>query len=352
MKNHLQEIVLNRPNYLNNKVLIVDGYIGGGKGLLSAITAALPQVEMWIHRGNIEQLCAINHLNKIDLSASEVLLKSWFDEYFYNLSLTREINIKPSDMSSILRDARPFRYLSRLFKPCGLEAYKRIKNEKMILNLMTHSNTAYSEPIFNALGSRLVYVRLVRSPMSKYMIDHMARWSKRWGDDPDGMIMHSLKSNPKIRFPFYILGREDEFIKANFIEKAILLIDEWQNSGDEFIDKMTSTSEATIIEIPFEKFVFEPLPYINKIAKALNTVPDKVTIKMMKKQNVPRKHPTSAPKNKIYAKLGWELDETHNNIFDEFSATREIYKQKISKKYLEMLDKNLSNYIDRYLSDV
>ena len=122
--------------------------------------------------------------------------------------------------------------------------------------------------------------------------------------------------------------------------------------GDEFIDKMTSTSEATIIEIPFEKFVFEPLPYINKIAKALNTVPDKVTIKEMKKQNVPRKHLTSAPKTKTYIRQGWELDEKYNNIFDEFSATREIYKQKISKKYLEMLDKNLSNYIDRYLSDV
>jgi len=179
----------------------------------------------------------------------------------------------------------------------------------------------------------------------------MARWSQRWGEDPDGMIMHSLKSNPKDRLPFYMLGRESEFIKANFIEKAILLIDEWQHSGDEFIDNITSTSEATIIEIPFEKFVFEPLPYINKIAKALNTVPDKVTIKTMKKQNVPRKHLTSAPKSKTYLKQGWELDEKHNNIFDEFSATREIYKPEISSNFLKMLDQNTNDYIERYLSE-
>jgi hypothetical protein len=351
MQKGRQDVKLERPDYLDNKVLIVDGLIGGGKGLMSAIAGSLPRVEMWIHKGNIEQLCAIQHLGEITSSGSETLLKSWFDEYFYNLSISRDINFRMSDMSSILKDARPLRYLARLFKSCGPDTYERVKSEEMVLNIMTHANTAYSEPIFNALGPRLVYVRLVRSPMTKYMINHMARWSKRWGEDPDGLIMHSLKSSPKDRVPFYMLGRESEFIKANFIEKAILLIDEWQHSGDEFIDNITSTSEATIIEIPFEKFVFEPLPYINKIAKALNTVPDKVTIKAMKKQNVPRKHLTSAPKTKTYIEQGWELDEKYNNIFDEFSATREIYKPEISSDFLEMLDQNTNDYNERYLSE-
>ena len=351
MQKGRQDVKLERPDYLDNKVLIVDGLIGGGKGLMSAIAGSLPRVEMWIHKGNIEQLCAIQHLGEITSSGSETLLKSWFDEYFYNLSISRDINFRMSDMSSILKDARPLRYLARLFKSCGPDTYQRVKSEEMVLNIMTHANTAYSEPIFNALGPRLVYVRLVRSPMTKYMINHMARWSKRWGEDPDGMIMHSLKSNPKDRVPFYMLGRESEFLKANSIEKAILLLDEWQHSGDEFIDNIAIKSEATIIEIPFEKFVFEPQPYINKIAKALNTIPDKVTIKEMKKQKVPRQYLTAAPQNPNYERLGWKLNDKHNNIFDEFFATREIFKEKISSDILEMLDRNTNDYNERNLSE-
>ena len=69
----------------------------------------------------------------------------------------------------------------------------------------------------------------------------------------------------------------------------------------------------------------------------------------MKKQNTPREFLIYAPKNNQCIRLGWELGKSNNGIFDEFYATRKIYKQKVSKKYIDMMDKNLSNYIDRYL---
>ena len=350
MKKNRQDVTLERPDYLDNKVLIVDGLIGGGKGLMSAITGSLPRVEMWIHKANIEQLCAIQHMGEITSSGAETLLKSWFDEYFYNLSITRNLNIRLSDMSSISKDSRPLRYLARLFKSDGPDAYERVKSEKMVLNIMTHSNTAYSEPIFNSLGDRLVYVRLVRSPMTEYLINHVARWSKRWGADPDGMIMHSVKEYPNTPFPFHMLSRESEFVNANFFEKSILLIDEWQRSGNEFIDKMKDSAKAVIIEIPFERFVFEPDQYVNKIARALNTNIDKITRREMKKQKVPRKHLTSAPKNDVYERLGWKPNKNYSNIMDEFADTREVFKQKISSDFLEMLDQNTNDYNERYLS--
>lgn len=351
MEKNNQNVKLVRTDFLENKILVVDGLIGGGKGLMSAIAASIPGVEMWMHKGSIEQLCAIHYLREISSSGAETLLKSWFDEYFYNLSTSRDLNFRFSDNSSLFKDARPLRYLARIFKSSGAEAYERIRSEKMVLNIMSHANTAYSEPIFNSLGNRLVYVRLVRSPMTEYLINHLARWSKRWGDDPDGMIMHSLKSKPNDQVPFYMLGRESEFIKANFIEKAILLMDEWQHSGDKFIDKIEKKTQARIIEIPFERFVFEPLPYITRIAQALNSNPDKVTFKEMKKQKVPRKHLTAAPINSTYKEFGWKLNDKYDNIYDEFSFTREIYKSQISKDFLEILDQNLSAYIQKYLSN-
>jgi len=343
-----ENVVLERPNYLENQVLVVDGLIGGGKGLLSAITGALPRVEMWIHRGNIEQVCAIHQMGEISQQGVDVLLKSWFDEYFYNLSITREVNFKPSDMSCIFRDARPLRYLARLFKPCGADAYQRIKSEDMILNVMTHSNTAYSKPIFSALNNRLVYVRLVRSPMTEYMINHLARWSKRWGNDQDGMIMYSVKDKENISVPYYMRGREDAYMQANSYEKAVLLFDEWQSSGDKIIDEMKKTSEATIIEIPYEKFVFDPHYYMNQIASALGTKVDKVTEKIMRKQKVPRASLTDAPSNKSYLKLGWSPPKEHLPILAEFEKTRELYSNKISVTYKKLLDDITDYYINRH----
>jgi hypothetical protein len=343
-----QEISFNRPNYLDNKIIIVDGLIGGGKGLLSAVIGSLPRVEMWIHRGNIEQICAMNHLSAISSDGVEVLLKSWFDEYFYNLSLSREVNIKPSDMSSLLRDARPLRYLKRLFHPAGVKAFQRIKDDKMILNVMTHSNTAYSEPIFKALGERLVYIRLVRSPMTKYMINHLARWSERWGNDQDGIILYSIKSEDNSVLPCYTLGREDQYIKANHFERTILLLDEWQNNGNKIINKMKKISSATIIEIPFEKFVFEPNHYVNQISKILETEADKVTKRMMKKQRVPRLSLTDAPKNKVYESIGWIAPKEHISVLEEFEATRKVFKNKISAEYMRLLDNLTKEYISRY----
>ena len=46
----LNSPTLNRPTNLTNKVIIVDGMIGGGKELVSSIISSLPKVEMWMHK--------------------------------------------------------------------------------------------------------------------------------------------------------------------------------------------------------------------------------------------------------------------------------------------------------------
>ena len=49
----------------------------------------------------------------------------WIDEEAYNLSMARDINCRPGDMSSIFKDARPFRYIKRLFMKGGADAIQR-----------------------------------------------------------------------------------------------------------------------------------------------------------------------------------------------------------------------------------
>jgi len=41
-----QSVYPSRPAFLNNKIVVVDGLAGGGKGLISTVVGALPRVEM------------------------------------------------------------------------------------------------------------------------------------------------------------------------------------------------------------------------------------------------------------------------------------------------------------------
>ncbi len=339
----------NRESYIHNKVLFVDGLVGGGKGLISAIVGSLPRVEMWVSRSKIEQICGMHHLDHISMEGTVALLRSWIDKEFYNISIVRETNFRPKDMSSIFKDARPWRYFSRLFKNDGEEAIKRIRNEGMIINVMTHANTGYAEPIFNALGDRLVYVRIVRSPMTEYIHRLLVRWAQRWGDDFDGMILHySSNSTPNNNVPFFMLGKEAEYLESSCMDRAILMLEAWQEYGDEVIDKLKESSKAKIIEIPFEKFVRDPDPYVKEIADALDTNIDWITKRMLKKQGVPRVSTSDAPVNKAYIKLGWSAPTKHSTIFQDFEASREEAKKTASLQAMNILDNISDKYIKRY----
>ena len=137
-----------RPQFIDNKVIVSDGLIGGGKGLISQILSALPNVEMWIHNPQIEQICGLHHIKHISMDGAVAILRSMFDEEANNLSISRNVNFRFKDMSSIFRYTHKLEYLNRLFESEESKAMKKFVEKGRILNFMTHSNTAYSLPLF------------------------------------------------------------------------------------------------------------------------------------------------------------------------------------------------------------
>ena len=138
----------------------------------------------------------------------------------------------------------------------GADAIRRVIDDELIVNIMTHSNTEFALPLFHALEDRLVYVRLTRCPMNEYMLNHLERWSKRWGSDVrTGMLLHKNNANEhNSETPFFMFNHEEEYLQSTSLEKAVLMLKQWQRMGDSMVDKLKNTSRAKIIEIPFEKF--------------------------------------------------------------------------------------------------
>ena len=340
-----------RPGFMTNKVLVVDGLVGGGKALISQILAALPQVEMWIHREELEQICAMHSLGHISTDGAVTLIRSWIDSDACNVSMLRNVNCRPADQSSILRYPRRWSYLRRFFQEGQATSLERFIKNSRILNFMTHANTAYSSSIFQALNDRLVYVRMARCPMTEYMVTHIARWTKRWGTDVrSGTLLHKCDATnePNNSLPFAVAGHEQEYLDSSPLERAVLLLSIWQTKGDQVLDAHKRNYPSTVIEIPYEHFVFRPRPYIDRIASALEVTVDRTTRREMRAQGVPRRSLTDAPPTKSYIRMGWKPPAAHLTVEEELSSTSALLKTRLPRQAFLRLSELCNAYLQRH----
>ena len=109
-------------------------------------------------------------------------------------------------------------------------------------------------------------------------------------------------------------------------------------------------SEMSMLTIPFEKFVFDPFPYMSKIVKALGTRKVWRTHKVMKEQNVPRKKMADAPALPIYKRCGW-MPPSSPSEQEELNVRRGFVAENGSPEALAVMDRLSEEYVANYLSD-
>ena len=345
-----------RDKWLAQKIIIVDGLIGGGKGMLSPIISTLPGVEMWLHRPQWEIICQLNFISSITDEAAKFFLGFSSDYDVYNQLIGRELNVRPFDINGIFNSKKTIGYSRRLLrKEVSDEVVRDIYESKPVLNYMTHANTACSRPLFEVFGERLIYIRLTRSPSNDYMLRHLMRWTSKWeSSDVRAGMVNFKTSGVAENVPYIMAGKEEAYINGSRIDKAILLLKEWQEVGDDLIDSMRENSKSRIFEIPFEKFVLDPFNYMSDIAGSVGTIVNSRTKKMMRKQNIPRDNVTDAPHNEIYEKAGWvKKPQQNNSIRAEIEDGRNFaLDQGASKVTLQMLDDIQQQYEERFFSEM
>jgi len=142
-----QDIEALRKPYLVEKVVIVDGQPGCGKTMLSPIIAALDRTELLNYAYEIEYICALYYLKRIAPDAAETMIKMLTDLKLYNVMMSRDVNMRPKDLSSIFYDSNPWRYLKRLFEEGDRAVPKKIKDE-------THPESRQSFTYFHSFVSK------------------------------------------------------------------------------------------------------------------------------------------------------------------------------------------------------
>lgn len=312
-----------------NKILIVDGIIGGGKSLLSPLLSSLPKVDPWQMNYWFDQTASLFNLNLINLKTAEHLIKTNHNVIFYDNSILRNMNFRKSDNSSIFKHPRIKNIKKRMNENDHI-VFK--KNEKKIINhYCTHMISNYSEPFLKAFKDKLVFVKLYRSPCNLEMFMHIAKWATAWENiqSRDGWIKIYDKIHKK-NYPHFMKYCKNIYLKSNKYEKAILILEYifYNDNLENLINK--KNYKTHLIKITFENLVKNPIKYLNKISKKLDTKVDKISLRTLKKLNLPR----SIDLDKDYSHCIFFLkNKISDNFMKKLIKLYIFYKKNVFLKY-------------------
>ncbi len=342
----MDKIEIRRTPFLAPRIVIVDGQPGCGKTLFGPIIAAMPKVELLNYAYPIEYTCALAHFEKIDADAAIALVRMYTDLQLYNNMLGREVNVRPGDLSGIWMNPNPWRYIQRMMMPSHEALDQRIREQQPILNLTTHNLLGIAQPVFDALGERLIFVEIIRHPL--YQIKQQDLNNQRLLNNPRDFTVYMRYQDQEI--PFWAESWKDKYVSANSMDRSIYAMQAcWQMT--EAMKKKSMTSKVKRITIPFEQFVLDPWPWMNQLAEAMGVAIDDNTRRAIARQKVPRTMIANGINSKLYKYYGWQKAQTSSER-EELSIRRGWAEKAATAPALAVLDQLSSSYEKEFMSGI
>jgi len=337
-----------RDDNLLEQLVLVDGQPGCGKTLFTAIVAAMERVELLNYSCELENLCALNYLNKISEDAVESMIRIQMDLIIYETMMSRRVNIRPGDLSSIFRDVDAWSYLKRILSKGNEDVPELIKKEKPILHFATHNLLAFSEPIFSSLGCKVAVIEVVRHPL--YMlIQQTLNQIHHFEQLGTARQFHLYIKHGDGQVPFWNYGQEELYLNSKPVERAIYEMQKLSELTENYKKQKLEGNKVKVLTIPFEPFVLDPWPYLKKIEDELGSKITSKTKKVIKKQNIPRKKISDGIPLEIYKRCGWEEPDHNLSEKEELEKRRHFaVEQRASDTALKVLDKLCVDYESNY----
>ena len=344
------KINFSKSSYYQSKPIVIDGFSGSGKILISELLKAIRPTEITKLNLNFDYLPILYSLGSIDKQAAISTLRTSFDQITYDLVIGREINLRRKDLLFSLSHPNKFNYIRNMIsKP--LDDNKIEKNIAPNLNIplivhMSSFNNLLLEETFN---EKLKLFYTLRDPI--YIIETYSSYLDRIQNDP-------REFTPKINYlkkdlPWFAYGWEEEYTSINNTEKSILLLWECLNFLLEKLDKNFDPKIHKLIF--FEDLVIDTNKVFFEIKDFLNLdYSNKIFKKIKIKNKVPRKSQGIVEGFwKRYTTNNLKRDGDEEDIILERLESL-VNKNSFSKllklrsKYYEFKEKFQSNY---YLND-
>jgi hypothetical protein len=284
--NYDQEITLVRNNTFENNILIVDGQGRSGKNLIAVLLSTIPSVEKMRLDSQIDYIPRYFALGKLSKDAAITALRTEFDEKHYYNSISRDVNFRLSDYSGVFKQGERLKYILRLFQSGDEEAVKRLVKNKPIFQEMTHDALHLANFYFEALGSRLKIIHVLRDPVENIFEQNKRNFGIRIGSDPRELqLAFSYKGNV---VPLLALGHEEEYLNGNPLERLVLIVDAMFRANLAGYLKLDEYQKSKVIFVNFDDFVVNPYPYLVNLEEFIGAKFGRSSKRILKRENCPR----------------------------------------------------------------
>jgi len=288
----IQESQVVRSARVAGDIVFVDGLTRSGKGLLGPILSAFERVEIERVEPSFEWVGAMAQLGKLSRDGAVALLRMLADEFLFNSMVGRNANFRWEDHSSVWHNPQPWVYFRRLFLPERDAALARIRLERPIFQNMTHRQLPNFRLLREAFGDGLRMVEMVRHPVD--LVDSWMRKRKgeRIGSDPQINVVcidyrgHSL--------PYYVMGREEEFLAATPLGRVVLMLSIKFALSRDALSVLDAEERRRLFLIPLDGFLETPEPHLESLAAFLGTRPTRRMARILRRERVPRRLDRSA----------------------------------------------------------
>jgi hypothetical protein len=334
-----------RAYNLSQKIVMLDGLPGSGKTLVSPLLSSLKRTELLSYSFETEFICRLGALGKIDPDAVIAMIRMLIDHKMYEQMMGRNLNFRYSDLSSPFKAIKPLRYFRRIFQKGDEVVPELIRAQQPILNVVVHDMTRVCDYLFSALGARLVFVRVIRHPLLM-LVQQFLNLERLLQNPRDIQVCFEYKEE---QLPYFAYGWESKFCESNNIDRTIYSIEWMLRESEGARERLKPEHKKSFVQVPFEKLVIDPVPYIDEVAGLLQTEWTRETKKVMKKQKVPRENIFDGLDLPIYRRSGWEPSQSGLSEREEFLKRREFaIAQGATNSALEVLDSLCQDYESKW----
>lgn len=326
-----------RKNSFQGKILLLDGLSGTGKTMLMRLIDSYEDVSPPRFDYQLEQICIGLSENKIEISAGIQMLQLLIDQRQYDAKLSREVNFRPSDLSSIFKSTKKYLYVRRLFgNKISRNLESLIEGVEQIF-FVVHQLLDTSMILDEVPNKSVKRVLTVRHPY--YLFDHWASYSGTHGNSPNDF---TITLNKTYSAPWFIKKSPEMFYLHSAEDKAALAISELTHRQINYLK-----GKPDVLVIDFEKFVLSPNNYLEKLSNLIGTNSNGISRKL-KSENLPRKHINNSTQKAIYRRYRSNLLTDHLSHKEDYLKLRERISHSVSKSHFILLESAAKRYEEEF----
>ena len=319
------------------QIVLLDGLTGTGKTMLMRLIDSYEDVSPPRFDYQLEQICIGISENKIDILAGIQMLQLLIDQRQYDAKLSRDVNFRPNDLSSILKSTKKFQYVRRLFKNDLIQNIKELNEGKEHIFIVVHQLLDTSMILDKIPNKSVKRVLATRHPY--YLFDHWASYADMHGNSPNDFTITLDKT---YQVPWFIKESPEKFYLHSAEDKAALAIAELTHRQISYLK-----GKPDVLVFDFEKFVLAPNNYLEKLGNLIGTNANGISRKL-KSENLPREHINDSTQKAIYRRYRSNLLTNDRDHKEDYRKLRERISHSVSKSHFILLESAAKRYEEEF----